>query len=218
MPVNPPRLQNGLASGRGYWRRLYRAGRQVKPLVAAIRNGWQAAPIHDPGVVVQQEHDGGRGLVKKVQAALPPLPLEAESAYPAARDTNQAIVAISKREENQIDQALGAALQVTAEAQQPLPVAAERVGANSHRTAVRPKDFIAFVLDLLVVAISAWIATEKNSQGACHALRSRGNQATISDVRRSVRLPAPKVPDRNFLGPHGPGTLAVSGQCRRRRE
>src|SRR5262249_15051215 len=93
-------------------RQLYRAGRQVKPLVAAIRNGWQAAPIHDPRVVVQLEHDGGRGPVKKVQAALPPLPLEAESAYPAARDANQAIVAISKREENQIHQALGAAPQV----------------------------------------------------------------------------------------------------------
>ena len=154
--------------------RLGGTGGQVEPLVAAVGNRWQTAPIYHAVVVVQVKRDGRRRPVDKVQAPLASLPLEAKPANPATRNAIQVVVAIPEREKDQIDQALGAAFQVTAEAEQALPVTAEGIEPNGHWTAVRPEDFVAFVLDLLLAAILTRIATKENSQVACHALLSRG--------------------------------------------
>ena len=147
--------------------RLNGAGGKVEPLVLAVRDSGQSAPMQDARFIAADfEHDCGGGAVQEMYPPLPSLAPQTESPNAAARQTCQIIFPALKGEEDQIDQSLCAALQVPTEAEQTLAVTTERIKADCDRTSVRPQDLIAFVVDCFAVTIFVGVPAKEDHQGS----------------------------------------------------
>jgi hypothetical protein len=133
-----------------------------------------------------------------MDAALMTLPLEKESPDTATGDAYQIVVPIAQREKHQINQPLGATLQMPAQTEQPLAMPAKSVEGHRHGLTVRPQHLIAFVLDLFSAAVLVRIAAEENFQRARHfRVFSGANQVGTSGGRRTD--PSPTESDRQEI-------------------
>jgi hypothetical protein len=73
-------------------------------------------------------------------------------------DSSQIIVSAAQGKAEQIDEALFAAGQVTAQSQQTLPVLAKRIKADGDRPAIRPKHLISFKGDIATLTVFRRVA------------------------------------------------------------
>src|SRR5262249_31232900 len=110
---------------------LDRPGGEVEPLLFAVAQATQADPVEHARLVAAHHEGGVRGrAIQEVDASDAAAAFKVEAADAVAGDASQRVLEAGQREADEIDQAFAVAGQVTAEAEQPLPVRAEGVEAD----------------------------------------------------------------------------------------
>jgi hypothetical protein len=134
-------------------------GGQVDPLLIAVAQKRQADPLqHSVFVTSQVENGVGGSAVEKMQSSPRSLSHQHKTADAMSGHSGQIIVSATQGKAEQIDEALFAAGQVTAQSQQTLPVLAKRIEADGDRPAIRPKHLISFKGDIATSTVFRRVA------------------------------------------------------------
>jgi hypothetical protein len=143
-------------------RRFNRSGGQIEPLPLALTHGRQTDPVQDRRfVLVEVENDGGRRAVEEVQSSEPVLALNRKPSDAVSGEARQGRLPVGQRKENQIDQTLVNAAEMTTQTEQALAVLAECGQTDGDRSAIRPKNSVTFIVDFVLDPITRSISAEK---------------------------------------------------------